>query len=353
VLALAGTFWYWRNWLELGNPVGLLRVGIGGITLFPGFDTIPPLRQTTLAGVFDPSAMTDWQILYQAIAAQLSLPFALLMMAAAGLALGRDEVSPQRKAVVRGASLLAAVMLLTYVLTPFSGDNGANGYRVSPWIAQGFRFALPFVGVMGVLAALGMEELQSTRKHRALFIGCAAIWALANVSSIETSLAGALIVFAVFALTRSYKWLRTASSGRYATAATRVALVLLLTVLGTGTYWLRARRYERRIALYGPIVAYVDQHTRPTDVIGYLLTHQSYVLHGSDLRGLVIAAPTAVTGSEWIARLRDANVTHVAVGPLLPAWRMSEELKSLNDRSRFELVFGSDWNREPMLFRLK
>jgi hypothetical protein len=46
-------------------------------------------------------------------------------------------------------------------------------------------------------------------------------------------------------------------------------------------------------------------------------------------------------------------VTLVAVGPLLPAWRMSEELKWLNDGSKFEQVFGSDWNRELTLFRLK
>ncbi len=57
---LAG-YWYVRNFLDLGNPLGPFHIGIAGVTIFPGSMDLEEIRRTTaLSGLFSPGKLTHW-----------------------------------------------------------------------------------------------------------------------------------------------------------------------------------------------------------------------------------------------------------------------------------------------------
>ena len=259
------------------------------MTIFPGFVSEPPLIYTTLAGVFNPAALGDWWILLRSVAAELSLPFALLVATAARLAFSRGG-SREGPLSVAPAVVLVTAMLLAYLLTPFGGDNGSNGWRTSMWIAQGLRFALPFAAAVGALAALGMERLHTRRIHTAILVGMSSVWAALSVSPSASVLAALLVMLTLGGLLHAALRINSIKWWYRSLAARSLALVALGGTLIVCAYGLRFVRNEHRVRLFGPIVSFVDERSESAEIISYLLTHQG-------LRSTGVQPPRAGHGS--------------------------------------------------------
>src|SRR5262249_15127675 len=83
----------------------------------------------------------------------------------------------------RAATALLIVTAALYCVTPFGGDNGNRGFHVTPWIAQGLRFGLPFVGMLAVAAGLGATRLSIRQGVFPSIVGGAIALYTARVSS--------------------------------------------------------------------------------------------------------------------------------------------------------------------------
>ncbi|GAP97612.1 hypothetical protein [Leptolyngbya sp. NIES-2104] len=154
IALLLGSFWYLKNFLSIGNPVGLLRVQIAGIQLFPGTVDPSKVKITTLAAAFRWLNPSDWLVVIKQVILQFGVPFGLiglqLVICAVIMALRPQDF---KKATMLPGMLIVAIVIL-YVYTPYSGSNEFPP-RVTNWMGQGLRYGFAGVALLGVLSAVG------------------------------------------------------------------------------------------------------------------------------------------------------------------------------------------------------
>lgn len=169
---LIGSFWYVKNFLATGNPLGLLHIKVAGLTIFPGNLETAEIRKTTLAKLFDVTSIHDWQVWLSQVLIELQLPFLLVALqfaTALPKTLGFWQKKPETNHF-RNSSLLLLILLivmgLLYWTTPYSADTliGENKWKITPWVGQGLRYAFPFVGALSVAAAIGATQMQTSRQ---------------------------------------------------------------------------------------------------------------------------------------------------------------------------------------------
>jgi len=86
------SFWYLRNYLELGNPLGLLQIRAFGHVIFPGELSHTNLARTNLFAVFRPFSVHDWSLAFANAREWLGIPMlALFLGAVAALVRGRRD----------------------------------------------------------------------------------------------------------------------------------------------------------------------------------------------------------------------------------------------------------------------
>jgi len=337
VLAVAavavGTFWPLRNVAELGNPLGVVRISIGGVTLFPG--TIDPgaLRRTTLAAIFSVTSPAHWSILLDAIRQEFGL--AALLLVAGALAWRPWRVRSPSDAMVLTA--LVATTVAVYWMTPYGGDNGEHGWRVTSWVGQALRYALPAVAVLAVVAALGASE---PVRRLGTVAAVATVVVLAGTTTRSTPYAALLAAGVTVVATRRTRGARNAA----------VVLGVIVVLLGSAP--LRARRALERARAYDGVSQFVADHVADGDAIGCLLGTVGYPLYGAHFETRVEYVPRATsTRDAWLAELRGRRVTFLALGPLGMAARNRSEVKWLTEeRGPFSPVFGDDPGRELVIY---
>jgi hypothetical protein len=169
---IISSFWYGKNLVATGNPLGLLHIKLGGLTVLPGNLETAEIRRTTLANLFNVTRIHDWQIWFSQVLIELQLPFllvALQWMIALPQILGFRQKDSQTNHF-RNSSLmllmLLAVLGFLYWTTPYSADTlaGQNKWEITPWVGQGLRYAFPFMGVLSVAAAIGATRMQTSRR---------------------------------------------------------------------------------------------------------------------------------------------------------------------------------------------
>lgn len=335
---ISGAFWYARNWLEVGNPVGLVAIDIGPIHLFPGTVHPEALHATTLAGLFDPARTSDLKIFLAALRSQVGLPGALL---GSGVVLRfmRLRTYTMRHIVLFALFIVTAT---AYWFTPYGGDNGEYGH-ITPWIGQAVRYALPCLVIVTTLAALGFSSI--TDRRAALAVGFLAIIVFLGTIRPTTVVAVSIVLalgVAVVAMRNA-----TCETRRRVVAVSGAALV-------AATFGLHQNWKRVRAKAYGAIPDYVSNHVRNGERVAYLLTRRPYIFYGARLTTPVVYLPAGDSRARWIAGLRAAHATYVGIGPLGPHTRERPEVTWLRDPDGlFVPVLGTDPNREPVLYRLR
>ena len=332
-----GTFWYVRNFVALGNPLGLVRVAIGGVTLVPGPFESSTVARTTLLAVSDASDPAHRQVIGHALRGQLGLPFILLLGGSLPL-LSRRGPHTRTRFVVVGLFLAACAL---YTTSPFSGSLHIGGTSLAPAVDQNLRYALPALGLLGALGAVGASmvigDLPVTLAMTLVFAGAAG----------HRTLIASLLIGGFAAGRRArprrpqrYETLRPV---RKRLAAGRgIVLRASQPRCGAGA-GLRARAR----AYHCSASASNGRRTRPPS--SQLSAVWAAVHEHRPLR-----AARGPDREDWIQTLRTHGVSVVALGPLPPGQLHPPEVGWLSDPSGpFIRIAGQDATRETVLYRLR
>jgi hypothetical protein len=330
-LAIGG-FWYLRNWIELGNPMGSLRVTIGGVTLFPGETELVDFWRTTIAGLFTPSDPKHWGIVGAALWEAVGLPGVLL--GASSLALLAPPFAGRSRLLAIVGGLVVATAI-AYVTTPFSGD--LVGVRLT-LDREDVRYGIPMCGLLGATGATGATRLAG-RGIVLLMVGAA----FAGVTNPYEPAAAALlaVVWACFALRPTRP------------TAAAITLALILGAVGVGSRALREQRALNRPLCYGALQEVLERELPPGTAVAHISPARSFLLYGPRLTNRVAFVPALDADREtWLRTLSERDVGLVALGPLSPRWRKGPEWSWLEDPAGpFERVVGDDPLRETVVYR--
>lgn len=345
-----GGFWYVRNFIDLGNPLGFVKVQLGEQLLFPGKIDFSFFHQTTLANLFDLTSFSNWKILIGEIKLQLNLPFlAILLQAPFGFmafAAGKNRVKKAYLLALLGLIIGAGYL---YWHTPYSGDNGTHQWQITPWISLGFRYAFPLLGFLTVAAAIGATNIRARNESLAAIVIIGGMLALAG-----TMMRYAIIVVLVF-------WGLIIEIGRanFNPTARRIlkhlGYTVALSLFCIVTFNARQQRELQRGTAYRGIYDFLARQVGKEEKVGYLLSHQSYLFYGKNFDRQVLSVPAETESlSDWLNLLREKDVSIVAIGPLRADWRLRQEVVWLNDpEGPFVQVFGKRAGSGPALYRFK
>jgi hypothetical protein len=216
LILAAGGIWMVRNWVESGNPVLPLEVTLLGHTIFGA----PPDVLRAGAGfsladyIGDTGVWGDliWPQLRHSMAAPVAvagLGFAVAAAALAGLG-----PRPRRRTVLAFALAVAALLVVAYVVTPYSAGGPAGAPLL---VADDARYAGPALAALAAVAAAGVAG--------------------------RPRLAAALGVLALAAMIDGARW----SSGAGREAASLDPLTWGAVIVATVVVWLCWPRFERRL----------------------------------------------------------------------------------------------------------
>jgi len=332
-----GIFWYARNFVTLGNPLGLVRVAVGGHTILPGPLEPSTIAHTTLLATFDARDPAHRAIVEQALRVKLGLPFLLLFVGSLPLLFKR--AGNTRSTFITIAAFTAAVAL--YATSPFSGSLHLGGTRFAAAVDQNLRYALPALGLLGALGAAGASLVIGSLP---VLLGVALVFA--GATSHRTLAATALFCVLVAGL-------------MYARAAPRGKKYALLGVGGVllilGSYYLRVDRSVERERAYGVELERTIAALPPRTVVAHVLPHHSYPLYGPRFTNIVHFIPARGGDREdWIRALRKDGASIIALGPLAPRQLDWPEVGWLSDPDGpFIRIAGMDASRETVLYRFR
>lgn len=322
-LAVSGSYWYIRNWVEAGSPLPWLPLRLGPFALRQPVEDNGP---TFLENVGDGTVWRDLYVpgFWQALGRVWPVVLALACCSAV-LALARRRPTLER---LVGVAVLIA--LAGYLVTPSTG--GLN-------FTFNVRYLTPALMLAFVFLPVAFEHA-STTLRRAGLVGFASLIALNATSPHRERIAAwprderwiavlvglGVIVIGAFVLTR---WRQRFASNRTAIAGALVAAALL-------AGWPLQRRYlEHRYVAAGLHVDRIHEYFRDvqnSDVVVYG-SAETYPMMGLDLSNRVrpgqgeSTEPDAEPCTQWADLLRGdyqyAVVTHQGfIGLVTPpdAW---------------------------------
>lgn len=168
-----GLFWYVKNFIATGNPLGFVKIQIGETVIFPGTLTSAEVNRNSLAKIFNPFNLAHWVVLGGRVVFWLQLPFLLLFFQV--LRLPGAIAKPKQR--LDRASLMGVLALLVltgwlYWNTPYSAASSGVASELETWqsslfqlrlssfFGKALRFAFPFLAVLGVGAAVSATLMQ-------------------------------------------------------------------------------------------------------------------------------------------------------------------------------------------------
>lgn len=401
-LFFVGGFWYFRNWIQVGNPLGFVDVSIGGTVIFPAGDRVEPMvqdvRRGNLLNIFEPANLEHWRIVGTEVARFYGLPLLFLVLGA--LALPYRVLAPLETRRASHALILLfliPVTLYLYVSSPFTGDNGSNNWRLTPWMGWQLRYGFPLLAVLACAASISplFPERLWLKIMALLSMGIGGVAATIHLSAYKRLGAGplseqfthltqtlaeqtipnmgavagctaALLILGFLTkswLARSGAALDRDPSAEPATrAGARVnpwhvqglalACAALLLPSLAGIPHARAKD-----ALYGGVARFVDAHVGPGEVVAYARSHRAYWLFNREYsNAIAFVRAESNDPAQWVRQLREAGASYVAIGPV-PGRALPRELEwlqseALAEKHGWEHVFGQHPQRDMIIYRL-
>lgn len=371
--------WYLLNFVQTGNPMGLISVGIGSFKFWSGYPTLNEylsriyphfyelngfidslygksanfdeyIQKTTLVNLFQLSNLNHWRILIKQIINQCGYPFIaslfIFFINTFLLLVKRLDFKE-----IRFQFLIFTIWVLTLLLywfTPYSGDNGGHQWQITDWIGQGLRYALPGLFLVGLLSGSGVP-FQLSSKHRwlrILFIGVIlflqisqSIWIVSSKFSQE--IFGMFISIATIIMLVKLK-----NSRKWFALGIGIAILGLSVVIGNLTHQNHFPESE--------LSAFIKSNIPSSEKMGYLISFFKYPLYGSNLKRSVQFAPAYTnTCEEWVDNLKAESINWIAIGPFRDeAWFSAREVTWLeNPQCKFKRVFGTDPRKEFVIYK--
>ncbi len=313
--AFVGGFWYVKNYVEVGNPLGHLEVRLFGVELFAGERRLEDVSRTSIGRLFSFTSISDWSILCSEAWTELHAPFLLLLGGTASLPFAKlSGRFTGRTGAVLGICALHVVCAIVYWGGPFTGTAGDEG-RITPWIGANLRFALPFAGMLAVGGARVVSDLVRQGTPVAL-VATAVAWLgllratldLSGPDPEDTLRLAGLHLTVLLALV-CFPGLRAR------VLAPRALAPVLLALAVSGSFGARLLRRARRDWQYGGIVQAIGTSVRPGQPIASIACYRSYPLYGRDLDREVVYLPTKERTAEELAHeLQLLGASAVAIG---------------------------------------
>ncbi|MBD2777380.1 phospholipid carrier-dependent glycosyltransferase [Iningainema tapete] len=405
-----GGFWYVKNLIDVGNPLGHVRIQLANI-IIPGTLDLNRLRATSLAYIFEPQNFSHWRILFKQAIVLFQIPF--LFMALQIVLMVR--VWGRSRSKIRFDYLFTLIVLLIllgflYWNTPYTAvtytATGSLPSLVSSTVGQAFRYGISMFSIIGVVAAVG-ATLTQTRETGVVAIALLScllgivnhvIFYIARVqSAFKTNIGGASVIannfitglksnpgeaiiqlmdvmgdnlldfslytgFYIVVVLGTY-YISCKNFDRINVSNLFIprslgqlsVTVILIGLLFTAINTTREKRDIQRTEVYGGIYKYIATNLKPNDHIGYLLSNRSYLFYGKNFNQKVLFTPSySESLSQWLNDLKQQNISVVAIGPLEPRMMSNREIPWLqNPNGPFTPVFGQDLNLGSMFYRIK
>ncbi len=309
-IAVLGLWWYARNIVLSGNPLGFVAVPRLG---WHGVIDADYIKRTSLLHTFHPGNIHHWMIMLGSLAAVIG-PLAPVGVAAGTLAAWRLRTRPVL-ALVFAALALAAL----YIDGPWSGKH-AHDPDLSWWLGQQLRYTWSLWAVVAALAAAGCGAARWCSPS--LLVGCALAGAVALPwltwawwAAAPSAALGALAMWRMLDPKRDRP-----VSARLALVAGLAALALAVEI-GEPLRW---HLLDRRG--YG-VPAELELRLAPGEPVACWGTHQSWLLYGRHLEHRVRwfdldawrdGAGTSAEAAAMCRALAGEGVRYLATGP---RWR--------------------------------
>jgi len=341
IFILIGGFWYLKNVIETGNPIGPISIAIGGYEVLAGETNFTYYRDTSLLFNFILSDNTDWKMFFYEIFQWLNLPFFIIVLSVFSLPF---LLLKSTKLAIKQETYCVLIILIIagviYLVTPCTG-------LPSVYTGMGFRFGFCFIGLLGVVSAVALSVL----KPKAEIITAIVVVCCYNVIGNYRFISVAVVIIFIFILLRHIlpdrfivlrkhwvTWLLVISS---------IAMIIL-------SFNMRNVKENKLLKAYGYIYSHISKYIHPNETIGYIGRNRSYLLYGNNLKRKVIYAPSECDSLEqWLEKLHKSGIDVIAY---LPEGRDDTtcELNWLVDPDgTFVRVFGHVGSIDPVLYRWK
>ncbi|UCG35758.1 MAG: phospholipid carrier-dependent glycosyltransferase [Candidatus Omnitrophota bacterium] len=378
-------FWYVLNLIKYGNPLGIYEIKLGNFVLFAGTRSLATLKATSLANLFNPLEFSDWVMLFTGVGKNFQLPFFIMSLVfmvsfIKSLVFSRNQ-SLEKKLLHPTLLLLFLSIGLIYWHIPWSGGPGTT-LGPAGWIGQELRLCFPLLGILGVAAAISLDNLKVNNKIITMTVIVFGIFEIAYTNlwqrvafkdvlrgrGLNQAVGESIIFLILFALvTALLFWWRKkidivlkANLSLHRLSKPILLFVFLFFFCGiTFSYIAREVRNVQRKDAYGGILEFIELYTDKNRAIGTIFSHRPYLLYGKNLDRKVLHVDRKTESlSEWLNFLNSHNVSFVGAGPLVVEKEREEMRKRvvswLEDRNgAFIRVFGEDPEKELVLYKVK
>jgi hypothetical protein len=400
-----GGFWYLKNLIDIGNPLGNVKIQIGNMILFPGSIDLKELNLTSLIYLFKINNLSHWMIFILQFIVRLQLPFVVmisqLFMTPFVILTNKGKIWLR---VIIGSLILLFSTGYLYWKTPYTGTSTLPTGPITSYVGQQVRFAMTFFALLGVNAGIVATNLQIPRNIVVIVVLTSSILGVLSITVFELmqissafqgkvgwaskilddfrinpsesvrqifgilgndtiSLAIYIFLYIIFICIMAWLFKRITRRipvfPNYDVLSQHSKKLLIISILAIAliSYTARDKRELKRQEIYGDIYQYISTDVKKVETIGYVYSHRSYLFYGKNWHQKVLSiSPYPTDLSKWLHNLKNKQISVVATGPLEEqfGWRGQSEIPWLqNIDGAFVKVFGQDPEHGFVLYRLK